>query len=62
MNLSKADPYTRIGFVVRDLQISRYTAANYLNKLADDGTLRKDKLGKSSYYVNERLMGILNEA
>lgn len=54
-------PYTKIEFVVRDLRISRYTAANYLNKLADDGTLRKDKLGKSNYYVNERLMRILNE-
>ena len=55
-------PYTKIEFVVRDLGVSRYTAATYLNTLAQDGTLRKYKLGKSNYYVNERLMAVLNDA
>lgn len=35
-------PYTKIEFVVDDLGVSRVTAASYLNKLADDGVLRKE--------------------
>ena len=34
-------PYTKIEFIVNDLTVSRITAANYLNKLAEDGLLRK---------------------
>lgn len=54
-------PYTKIEFLMRDLNIARSTAMNYLNKLAAEGTLRKERLGKYNYYVNERLMDILNE-
>jgi Fic family protein len=53
-------PYTKIEFIVRDLGVSRITAANYLNKLADDGVLRKEKLGTGNYYVNERLYALLS--
>jgi Fic family protein len=52
-------PYSKIEFVVRDLKVSRITAANYLNKLANDGILRKEKLGKSNYYINQELFDIL---
>lgn len=52
-------PYTKIEFIVRDLGVSRITAANYLNKLADDGVLRKEKLGTGNYYVNEKLYALL---
>lgn len=52
-------PYSKIELVVRDLQVSRLTAANYLNRLADDGVLRKEKLGKSNYYINEKLFELL---
>jgi len=41
------------------LGVSRITAANYLNKLADDGVLRKEKLGTGNYYVNEKLYALL---
>ena len=34
-----AHPYTKIEFLVRDLGVSRITAANYLNQLAADGVL-----------------------
>jgi Fic family protein len=61
MNTLFQHPYTKIEFVMRDLQVSRLTAANYLNTLASQGYLRKDKLGKSNYYVNEKLMEILNK-
>ncbi len=54
-------PYTKIEFVVNDLGVSRLTAANYLNKLAEDKMLRKDKLGTGNYYVNEELFGLLTK-
>lgn len=54
-------PYTKIEFVVNDLGVSRLTAANYLNKLAEDKMLRKDKLGTGNYYVNEELFDLLTK-
>ncbi|MEL6837350.1 MAG: hypothetical protein AAFP77_30365 [Bacteroidota bacterium] len=54
-------PYTKIEFLVEDLQVSRITAASYLNKLSKDGILRKEKLGVSNYYVNQRLFDLLSK-
>ncbi len=54
-------PYTKIEFVVNDLGVSRLTAANYLNRLADDKMLRKDKLGTGNYYINEELFNLLTK-
>jgi Fic family protein len=53
-------PYTKIELVVEELQVSRLTAANYLNLLADDGILTKQKLGRSNYYINHELYAILS--
>jgi Fic family protein len=52
-------PYTKIEFIVRDLNVSRITAANYLNTLSDDGLLRKEKLGTGNYYINQPLFELL---
>jgi len=49
-------PYTKIEFIQHDLEISRITAAAYLNRLAEDGLLTKRKLGIGNYYVNEPLV------
>lgn len=54
-------PYTKIEFVVNDLGVSRLTAANYLNKLADDGLLRKEKIGTANYYINIKLFDLLTD-
>lgn len=54
-------PYTKIEFVVNDLGVSRLTAANYLNKLAADKMLKKEKLGTGNYYVNEELIHLLTK-
>ncbi len=54
-------PYTKIEFVVKDLGVSRLTAANYLNKLADDNILKKEKLGTGNYYINEKLFKLLTK-
>lgn len=48
-------PYTKIEFLERDLGVSRKTAALYLNILAKNGILRKERLGKHAYFVNEDL-------
>jgi Fic family protein len=53
-------PYTKIEFIVNDLNVSRITAANYLNKLAEDGLIRKEKLGTGNYYINEKLFELLS--
>lgn len=52
-------PYTKIDFVMRDLGVTRLTAASYLNKLADDGILQKEKLGTANYYINKELYSLL---
>jgi len=54
-------PYTKIEFIQRDLNVSRITAANYLNRLADDKLLTKKKLGTANYYINEPLFRLLSE-
>lgn len=46
---------------MEDINVSRVTAANYLNKLADDGLLRKEKIGTTNYYVNEQLFDFLKD-
>ncbi len=52
-------PYTKIEFVLKDLGVTRLTAANYLNKLAKDGLLRKEKPGTGSCYINTALFELL---
>tara|TARA_R110002049_G_scaffold1346_1_gene10235 strand:+ start:15244 stop:16317 length:1074 start_codon:yes stop_codon:yes gene_type:complete len=52
-------PYTKIEFIENDLGVSRITASKYLNLLAKDNVLKKEKLGTGNYYVNEKLIKIL---
>jgi Fic family protein len=52
-------PYTKIEFVQRDLEVSRITAANYLNQLAEDKLITKKKLGTGNYYINDPLFELL---
>jgi len=54
-------PYTKIEFIQRDLDVSRITAANYLNQLAGDKLLTKKKLGTANYYINDPLFKLLSE-
>jgi Fic family protein len=53
-------PYTKIEFIQNDLNVSRITAANYLNQLANDKLLIKKKLGTGNYYINESLFELLS--
>jgi Fic family protein len=54
-------PYTKIEFIQRDLNVSRITATRYLDTLADDGFVKKQKLGRGNYYVNLALSSILTD-
>lgn len=54
-------PYTKIEFIVNDMNVSRITAANYLNKLAEDGILKKERIGTGNYYINEKLFNLLTK-
>lgn len=54
-------PYTKIEFITKDLNVSRITAANYLNKLSEDGLLVKEKLGTGNYYINQPLFELLSK-
>jgi Fic family protein len=55
-------PYTKIAFIERDLNVSRLTATKYLNQLAADGFLEKQKLGRSNYFINTALSRILTQS
>lgn len=54
-------PYTKYEFLERELKIHRHTARTYLNALADDRNklLTKLKIGKSNYFINEKLPQVL---
>lgn len=52
-------PYTRIEYVQTDLDITRQTAARYLDILAEHGFVDKHRAGKNNYYINTRLVRLL---
>ncbi len=52
-------PYTRIDFIERDLAVSRPTATKYLNDLERAGFVRKVKIGRTNYYINDLLFSLL---
>lgn len=52
-------PYTKIDFVMSELQVTRKTAAKYLEELVKIGLLSKHKIGKDNYYLNDALYELL---
>ena len=52
-------PYTKIDFLMKTLNVSRPSAAKYLDELTEGGFLHKEKIGRSNYYINIALMSIL---
>lgn len=55
-------PYTRIEFMMRDLGVTRQTAARKLDTLAQHGFLRKLSAGRNNYYINEALVRLFISA
>lgn len=55
-------PYTRVDYVMRELDVSRPTATSYLEKLVADEDLPVQKIseGRNNYYVNTALMQLLS--
>ncbi len=54
-------PYTKIEFIQRDLQVSRKTAIRYLEQLENLKIIKKRKIGRDNFYINERLFTILSK-
>lgn len=52
-------PYTKIDFVMQELQVTRKTAMKYLEELVRIGLLSKQKKWKENFYVNEALFDLL---
>lgn len=52
-------PYTKIDFVMDDLDVTRMTAAKYLDQLVEHGFLTKQKVGRGNYYINDPLCTLL---
>jgi len=52
-------PYTKIEFIERDLEVSRPTATKYLGALEKAGIVRKTKMGRSNFYINDTLFQLL---
>lgn len=52
-------PYTKIDFVMAEINVSRITATRYLNELVGIGLLVKRKIGRDNYYINTALYDLL---
>ena len=53
-------PYTKIEFVERDVGVSRITAAKHLDLLAARGFVKKQKIGRTNFYINQPLFELLS--
>jgi Fic family protein len=52
-------PYTKIEFLMNDLNITRQTASKYLETLVEGGYLHKERIWRSNFYVNMPLFLLL---
>ncbi|HEY5462873.1 MAG TPA: Fic family protein [Hanamia sp.] len=52
-------PYTKIEFVMEDLTIKRKTAAKYLDMLVEMKFMKKRKIGRTNFFINEQLYLLL---
>ena len=55
-------PYTKVKLLEKDMKISRATATRYLDTLAENDILEKNKIGRESYYVNKKLFNLLKKS
>ena len=53
-------PYTKIEFIMQDLDVGRITATKYLDELDQLGIVHKVKLGRDNYYINTDLFNLLS--
>jgi len=49
----------KVEFIEHDLGVSRPTAMKYLDTLYTTGFVKKTKLGRTNFYINEPLFALL---
>ena len=54
-------PYSKIDFVVKRLNVERKAASRYLKKIEQIGILKSQKIGRETVYVNTKLIEILKK-
>ena len=54
-------PYTKIEYIMQDLNVSRNTAIRYLDQLVDLELIEKKKVGRENYFVNKALFSLLTK-
>jgi len=52
-------PYTKIEYIMHDLNVSRNTAIRYLDQLVNLELIEKKKVGRENYFVNKALFLLL---
>ena len=52
-------PYTKVSFVMNDLQVARPTATRYLKVLVGEGMLEVEQIGRNKFYINTELLDLL---
>jgi len=52
-------PYTKIDYLMNDLQVSRNTAIRYLEQLQTINLIEKKKIGRDNFFVNKALVNLL---
>jgi Fic family protein len=53
-------PYTKIEYIEMELGVSRSTSIRYLESLVTNGLLKKRKIGRDNFYINEPLFALLS--
>jgi len=52
-------PYTKIDYIEADLGVSRNTAIRYLEALVKQDLLKKQRIGRDNFYINNSLFDLL---
>ncbi len=54
-------PYSKIEYVVKKLNVERKAASRYLNSLEKIGIIASEKIGREKIYVNKKLIEVLKQ-
>ncbi len=61
LNILFRHPYTKIGLVETELGVSRVTASKYLGLLAKRGFVRKQRMGRTNFFINDPVFALLRD-
>jgi len=59
LELLFSHPYTKIGFLVDELGVTRKTATSYLRAIEEIGILESVKMSRDVYFINKQLFLLL---